>query len=135
MGNFSSSKKMRLIVDVDTGVDDAMALVLALREHRRGEATLEAVTTVAGNTDVRNVATNTCRLLQIMKMTEVKDLINRSTLHYFLTLFLNIEYKHRSLYIWALTVPWLCLKTTRNLAIGAAMDSVTINLHLSLVRF
>ncbi len=72
MGNFStSSKKMRLIVDVDTGVDDAMALLLALRAHRRGEARLEAVTTVAGNTDVRNVAVNTCRLLQIMGMTKV----------------------------------------------------------------
>ncbi|XP_070390349.1 nucleoside hydrolase-like isoform X3 [Dermacentor albipictus] len=51
----------RLVLDVDCGVDDALALVLALSLH----STVEAVTCVAGNTTVRNVVKNVHRVLAV----------------------------------------------------------------------
>lgn len=49
----------RVLLDVDTGVDDALALLLALRSP---ELHLEAITTVAGNVPVE-VATRNTRLV------------------------------------------------------------------------
>ncbi|MFQ5818126.1 MAG: nucleoside hydrolase [Terriglobia bacterium] len=52
----------RVIMDVDTGVDDALALVLALRSP---ELHLEAITTVAGNTSVEAATRNTRLVLDV----------------------------------------------------------------------
>lgn len=53
---------MRLVLDVDTGVDDACALLLAAR-HRR--CRLVGVTCVAGNTGVDQVVRNTLTVLEV----------------------------------------------------------------------
>lgn len=50
-----------LIVDVDTGVDDALALLLALSSP---EVELVGVSTVAGNVPLQQTTDNTLRLLQ-----------------------------------------------------------------------
>jgi len=50
---------MKLVLDVDTGVDDAIAILLALNSP---EAELEAITTVAGNAPVEECTRN-CLLL------------------------------------------------------------------------
>lgn len=52
----------RIILDVDTGIDDAMAICYALG---RPNITLEACTTVFGNTEVENATANTLALLDI----------------------------------------------------------------------
>ena len=52
----------RMILDVDTGIDDAMAIWLAL--HRPG-IVLEAVTTVFGNIDVASATRNTLQILEL----------------------------------------------------------------------
>jgi purine nucleosidase len=52
--------KTRIILDVDTGVDDAMAILYALG---RPGIELEACTTVFGNTEVENATANTLALL------------------------------------------------------------------------
>jgi purine nucleosidase len=52
-----------LIMDVDTGVDDAMALALATRLDTHD---LLAVTTVAGNVNVESATRNTLRVLDWM---------------------------------------------------------------------
>jgi purine nucleosidase len=49
-------------MDVDTGVDDALALLLALRSP---ELHLEAVTTVAGNTSLEKATRNTRLVLDV----------------------------------------------------------------------
>jgi inosine-uridine nucleoside N-ribohydrolase len=49
-----------LILDVDTGIDDALAIALALAEPR---AELVAVTTLAGNHGVEQVIVNTLKVL------------------------------------------------------------------------
>src|SRR5437868_226936 len=50
----------RLILDVDTGTDDAIAIMLAALEPR---LELVAVTTVAGNASVEHTTENTLRVL------------------------------------------------------------------------
>lgn len=57
-----------LILDVDTGVDDALALGFALR---RFDADLLGVTTLAGNIDVGNTTENTRRVLAFLGKTHV----------------------------------------------------------------
>lgn len=51
---------LRVILDVDTGVDDALALALAVRHP---EVQLEAVLTVAGNVGLELTTRNTLRVL------------------------------------------------------------------------
>src|SRR5262249_50108098 len=51
-----------LILDVDTGIDDAMAILYALNRPGIG---LEACTTTFGNTDVDTATGNTLRILEL----------------------------------------------------------------------
>ena len=57
-----------LILDVDTGIDDALALLYACASP---EAELVAVTCVAGNVDARQVAANTLAVLELAGRDEV----------------------------------------------------------------
>lgn len=59
---------VRIILDVDTGIDDALAILLAARHP---EITLEAVTTVYGNIDVDGATRNTLALLDLAGCAEV----------------------------------------------------------------
>ena len=52
----------RMILDVDTGIDDAMAILYALN---RPGIRLEALTTTFGNTDVDTATANTLRILEL----------------------------------------------------------------------
>jgi purine nucleosidase len=58
----------RLILDVDTGIDDAMAILYALN---RPGIRLEACTTTFGNTDVETATTNTLRILELAERGDV----------------------------------------------------------------
>jgi inosine-uridine nucleoside N-ribohydrolase len=59
---------LRVILDVDTGLDDALALALALRHP---DIQLEAVTTVAGNVGLDHTTRNTLRVLDWLGATDV----------------------------------------------------------------
>lgn len=52
----------RMILDVDTGIDDAMAILYALACP---DIRLEALTTTFGNTDVDTATANTLRILEL----------------------------------------------------------------------
>lgn len=54
---------MRLIIDTDAGVDDAQAIMMALRTPG---ARLEAITTVTGNVHVDWVTRNVCTVLDVI---------------------------------------------------------------------
>ena len=54
--------KPRVIIDTDPGVDDAMAILLALRSP---ELQVEAITPVAGNVPLELTLPNALRLLEI----------------------------------------------------------------------
>ena len=53
----------RVIIDTDSGIDDALALVLAFASP---ELVIEAITTVAGNVPVAQAARNACLLLEMV---------------------------------------------------------------------
>ena len=63
-----------LILDVDTGIDDSLALLYAAASP---DAELVAVTCVSGNTDARQVAVNTLAVLELAGRTDVEVAIGR----------------------------------------------------------
>ena len=56
--------KTRIIIDADTGIDDALAILYALRAPN---VIVEGITTVFGNINVEKAADNTLRLLELAK--------------------------------------------------------------------
>ena len=56
----------KLIIDTDPGVDDAMAIFMALEAHRRGQVEIVAFTLVSGNTKVENQPLNMLRILSLV---------------------------------------------------------------------
>ncbi|CAG7610469.1 Pyrimidine-specific ribonucleoside hydrolase RihB [Paenibacillus solanacearum] len=52
----------KVILDVDTGVDDALGLLLAIRS---GQMDLLGVTTANGNVSLEQATVNTCKILQL----------------------------------------------------------------------
>jgi inosine-uridine nucleoside N-ribohydrolase len=64
----ASASPRRIILDVDTGVDDAIAILLALRSP---ELKVEAVTAVSGNVPLAFTLPNSLRLVEIAGRTDV----------------------------------------------------------------
>ncbi|MDK2465110.1 MAG: nucleoside hydrolase, partial [Candidatus Korarchaeota archaeon] len=58
----------KVILDVDTGVDDAVAVILALRSP---ELEVLGITTVTGNVDVEKATRNTLHVLELLNRTDV----------------------------------------------------------------
>lgn len=58
----------RIILDTDPGIDDALALFLALASP---EVQLEAITTVSGNVDVAFTTYNALTLLELARRTDI----------------------------------------------------------------
>ncbi|WP_300908369.1 nucleoside hydrolase, partial [Corynebacterium stationis] len=48
-----------VLIDCDTGIDDALALMYLAALHHEGEVELVGATTTAGNVDVQQTAVNT----------------------------------------------------------------------------
>ncbi|MCR9134950.1 MAG: nucleoside hydrolase [Alphaproteobacteria bacterium] len=63
------STQCRMMLDVDTGIDDAMAIVFALN---RESITLEAISTVYGNIDVETTTRNTLQILEAAGRTDIQ---------------------------------------------------------------
>ena len=62
------TERVPLLLDVDTGIDDALALLYACASP---EAELVAVTCIGGNVDDRQVATNTLAVLELAGQADV----------------------------------------------------------------
>jgi inosine-uridine nucleoside N-ribohydrolase len=58
-------KSKPILIDTDTGVDDAMALILAFHSP---ELTVKAITTVAGNIEVAKCTRNVERILDLLNI-------------------------------------------------------------------
>lgn len=56
-----------VLIDTDTGVDDALAVIFALRSP---ELSVKAVTTVAGNVDVAKCTKNVLRVLSLLNASQ-----------------------------------------------------------------
>jgi inosine-uridine nucleoside N-ribohydrolase len=57
-----------VLLDVDTGIDDAQAILLALRSP---ELDIEGITTVCGNIDVNQASMNTLKILDLANITDL----------------------------------------------------------------
>ncbi len=68
--------RIPLLLDVDTGIDDSLALLYACGSP---EAELVAVTCVAGNVDARQVAENTRAVLELAGRDDVEVALGRET--------------------------------------------------------
>ena len=67
-------ERTALILDVDTGIDDSLALLYAVASP---EAELVAVTCVSGNIDARQVAINTRAVLELAGRADVEVALGR----------------------------------------------------------
>src|SRR5688572_10217425 len=65
---------MKLIIDVDTGIDDALALLYVLASP---EAELLAVTCTSGNVEAGHVAENTIALLDLAGRSDIEVALGR----------------------------------------------------------
>lgn len=65
--DLGSLPKSRVILDMDPGIDDALALMLALRSGLE----VVGVTTVAGNVEIEKTTRNACRILKFMGREDV----------------------------------------------------------------
>jgi pyrimidine-specific ribonucleoside hydrolase len=68
VSNAAPGKPRRIIIDTDPGIDDAMAIFLALRSR---ELKVEAITPVAGNVPLDLTLPNALRLLEIADRTDI----------------------------------------------------------------
>jgi pyrimidine-specific ribonucleoside hydrolase len=57
-----------IVLDVDTGIDDAMAIMFAVAHP---DVVLRAVSCVSGNSSLENVVANTCRILDVVGAPEI----------------------------------------------------------------
>ena len=74
-GKFGVSRRSGprpVVVDTDPGIDDALAIVLALRSR---ELRVELMTTVAGNTGLRSATDNARRLIALLDPAEPPRLV------------------------------------------------------------
>lgn len=65
---------MPVVLDVDTGIDDSLALLYALASP---EADVRAVTCVSGNVEARQVAINTLAVLELAGRTDIEVAVGR----------------------------------------------------------
>lgn len=74
MDNHQKSKKSaikRVLLDVDVGIDDYVAILLLLQAEKAGDIKIEGIICSMGNTSVDNVCKNVMRLLEVTKRTDV----------------------------------------------------------------
>lgn len=63
-----SEGKLKLIIDTDPGHDDAMAILMLLPSEK---IDILAITTVAGNSSVKNTTRNACYILNLVKRNNI----------------------------------------------------------------
>lgn len=87
--NKGCDKLKQVIIDVDTGIDDALALVLALNSNKLN---VRGITTVSGNTPLEFATENTLKVLKLLGREDIqvykgcnkpkaRDIIFRDSVH------------------------------------------------------
>lgn len=68
-----NDRSEKIILDVDAGVDDALAIMIALLDKNISGPEIIAITCTHGNIDLVNVAINVLKTLRVIK----KDVSNQ----------------------------------------------------------
>ena len=58
-------ERKKIIIDTDPGVDDAMAVMIALDAHQKGLVEVLAITLVKGNASIKDAERNILRVLEV----------------------------------------------------------------------
>lgn len=58
----------KVILDVDTGIDDALGILLAVKS---GQLDIQAITTVCGNVSLEQATLNTCKILDLLDRPDI----------------------------------------------------------------
>ena len=72
IGTFEKKRMIEMknvIIDVDTGIDDALALILAIKSHKLN---VLGVTTIAGNVPVESATRNTSKVLNLIGREDIE---------------------------------------------------------------
>lgn len=64
---------MKVIIDCDPGLDDSMAIMMAVDYHKKKKIDILAITCVHGNTTVDNSSRNVSRILDAMDVHDVRS--------------------------------------------------------------
>lgn len=62
----------KVIIDCDPGIDDALALIFAVKCNL---LEIEGITTVMGNSTVQNTTRNTLKILDLLDINYISDYI------------------------------------------------------------
>lgn len=80
--------KQKIILDVDTGIDDALGILLAVKS---GEFELLGITTVNGNVSLGKATENTCKILDLLQVGEKIPVVKGASQ----PLLRNVFFEHR----------------------------------------
>ena len=61
----SKRERKKIIIDTDPGVDDAMAIMMALDAHKKGLVEVLAITLVNGNASIKDAERNVLRVMEV----------------------------------------------------------------------
>jgi len=61
-------KLIKLLLDVDTGIDDALALFYLAEAQKKGEIEILGSTTVGGNVEVSQTTLNTLKIWEMLEL-------------------------------------------------------------------
>ena len=64
----STTGRKKIIIDTDPGVDDAMAIIMALDAHKRETIEVIAITLVKGNCSLKDAERNVLRVLELFEL-------------------------------------------------------------------
>ncbi len=68
-------EKIPIIIDCDTGTDDAIAIITALAQDR---IELKGITTIGGNSNVKNTTQNTLKVLELCQRYDIPVVAGRT---------------------------------------------------------
>ena len=78
----NKNKVRKIIIDTDPGIDDAMAIMIALKEHKKGNIDILAITLVNGNSSTDNAQINILRVLEVFDLqNEVQNMKSEILVH------------------------------------------------------
>ena len=60
----TSKQPQNVIIDTDPGIDDAMAIMMALKAHKKGVIKVLGISLVYGNSSIANAQVNILRILE-----------------------------------------------------------------------
>ena len=68
-------KLIKLLLDVDTGIDDALALFYLAHAQQKGQIEILGSTTVGGNVEVGQTTQNTLKIWEMLELEDRKSVV------------------------------------------------------------